>query len=221
VGEGHQKLMEDYSHIENLLLDYSKIEKTNYKAKVQFYESKQNKISELLPKDKLEFDVDYTNALFELGKYVKCEGILHGLILTVIRDNIFDLDGKDVYQDLLFKKSACHFNIGEPEKCKHILSELIKINPDEANYKNFYKRCFRIEHKKTYRWMGGLVVAIFLVSAIIVPVELLVVKPFYNAAAQGVEFLRNGLIVIALILTCMKEYLFHKSFSKRISELIG
>lgn len=211
--------MKDYSKIENLLQDYSKIEKTNYKAMVQFYEEKQSKINELLPKDKLELAIDYVNALFELGKYVKCEGILSELIVLVVRDNIFEIDGKDIYQSLLFKKSACHFNIGESEKCKYILSELIKMNPNDISYKNFYKRCFRIEHKKAFRWMGGLVVALFLISAIIVPIELLIVKPFYHDAASSVEILRNGLVVVAILLAGTKEYLFHKSFSKRMDSL--
>lgn len=211
--------MEKQSHIENLLLDYSKIEKTNYKAMIQFYEEREVNINELLPKDKLEFDIDYTNALFELGKYVKCEATLNDLIVSVIRDNIFELNGKDVYQQLLFKKSACHYNIGEPEKCKHVLSELIKINPEESNYQNFYKRCYRIEHKKTFRWMGGLVVALFLFSACIVPIELLIVKPFYGDSAEALEIVRNALVLAALILAGAKEYMFHKSFSKRISSL--
>lgn len=211
--------MEKHPHIENLLLDYSKIEKTNYKAMIQFYEEQLVRINELLPKDKLEFDIDYTNALFELGKYVKCEGVLNKLIGIVIMDNIFELNGKDVYQELLFKKSACHFNIGESGKCRHILSELIKMNPTDSNYKNFYKRCYRIEHKKSFRWIGGLVVGLFLFSAFIVPIELLIVKPFYNDHAVMVEWTRNGLVLGALFLAVAKEYIFHKSFSKKILAL--
>lgn len=211
--------MKKHSHIENLLLDYAKIEKTNYKAKIQFYEERAVRINELLPREKLELDIDYTNALFELGKYVKCEDTLNVLIETVIRDNIFIIEGQDIYQELLFKKAACHFNIGESEQCKHILSELIKMKPQESNYQNFYKRCYRIEHKKTFRWMGGLVVALFLFSASIVPLELLIIKPFYNNYADSVELIRNGLVLGALILAGTKEYLFHKSFSKRISIL--
>jgi len=81
--------MKGTSHIEDILLDYSKIEKTNYQAKVQFYEERQSKIDELLTKDKFEIDVDYTFALFELGKYFKCIDILENLMhATIISENL-------------------------------------------------------------------------------------------------------------------------------------
>lgn len=211
--------MKDTSQLENLLMDYSKIEETNYKARVQFYEDKQKTIKELLLKDKVEFDVDYAYALFELGKYRKCIKILNQLIVTVISDNIFTIKERDVYQDLLFKKAACHYNLSDANQSNHILEELIRINPSSPSYQGFYKKCYRNDHKLKYRWMGGFVVALFLVSALIVPIELLVVKPFFNDWSFSIEFLRNGLFFSAIFIAAIKEYLFHRSFSQKLKEL--
>lgn len=211
--------MKNTSHLETLLMDYSKIEETNYKARVQFFEEKRNKIKELLTKDKLEFEVDYSYALFELGRYGKCVEILNQLIISVIKDNIFTIKQRDIYQDLLFKKAACHFNLGQADQSNHILKELIKIDSNAANYQNFYKKCCRNEHKLKYRWMGGFVVALFLVSALIVPIELLIAKPFFNEWAGNVEILRNGLFTSALIVAGIKEYLFHRTFSQKLKDL--
>jgi len=168
--------MKGTSNIENLLMDYSKIDKSNYKAKVQFYEERRGKISELLTRDKLELDIDYTFALFELGKYIKCLATLEILIEQVIRENIFKIDGEDVFQSLLFKKSACHYNLGEPKKSMHVLQELIKMNPKDETYQIFFKRCNRNELKQAYRWMSGLVVGLFLLAAFIISIR----KRFYG-----------------------------------------
>jgi len=211
--------MKSTSHIENLLMDYSKIEKTNYKAKVQFYEERRNKISELLTRDKLELDVDYAFALFELGKYGKCLGILNILVEVVITENIFTKDDEDIFQVLLFKKSACHYNLGEPEKSMHVLQELIKMNPKNEGYKIFFKRCLRNEFKLAYRWMGGLVVGLFLLAAFIISVELLIVRPFYYDSAYIVEITRNSIFAGAILVLVSREYLFHRSFTKRLSFL--
>lgn len=211
--------MKGTSHIEDLLLDYAKIEKTNYQAKVQFYEERQSKIGELLTKDKFEIDVDYTFALFELGKYYKCVDILENLIEQVINENIFILNGEDIFQSLLFKKSACHYNIGEPNKSKHVLQELIKMDPLNETYQTFFKRCYRNEYKQEYRWMGGLVVGLFLLAAFVISIELLIIRPFYFEQAEAVEISRNAIFVIALLVLGAREFFFHRSFTKKLSFL--
>lgn len=211
--------MKGTSHIENLLLDYSRIDKTDFKAKVQFYEQQQGKINELLPKDKFEIEVDYSFALFELGKYSKCLTILEKLIVLVIRENIFILDGENIFHSLLFKKSACHYNLGESEKSKHVLQELIKMDYSNETYQTFFKRCYRSEYKQEYRWMGGLVVGLFLLAAFIISIELLIVRPFYFESAGVVEMTRNSIFAIAILVLGAKEFFFHRSFTKRLSFL--
>jgi len=212
--------MKGTSNIENLLMDYSKIDKSNYKAKVQFYEERRGKISELLTRDKLELDIDYTFALFELGKYIKCLATLEILIEQVVRENIFKIDGEDVFQSLLFKKSACHYNLGEPKKSMHVLQELIKMNPKDETYQIFFKRCNRNELKQAYRWMSGLVVGLFLLAAFIISIELLIIRPFYLESAFMVEITRNSIFIGAIVVLALREFLFYRSFSKKLSFLI-
>lgn len=211
--------MDSTSQIDDLLLDYSRIEKTNYKAKVQFYEDRLSKIKELLTLERLEIQMDYTFALFELGKYYKCLDILDKLIEQVIRENIFVVDGEDAFQILLFKKSACHYNIGESTKSKHVLQELIKMDATNQTYKTLFKQCYRTEYKQEYRWMGGLVVGLFLLAAIIISIELLIVRPFYFESSEAVEITRNSIFVIAILVLAAREYLFHRSLTKMLSFL--
>jgi len=173
-----------------------------------------------LTREKVELDVDYTFALFELGKYIKCLSILDLLIAQVINENIFTINGEDVFQILLFKKSACHYNLGEPQKSTQVLEELIKMNPLDETYQTFYKRCQRNDFKQDYRWMGGLVVGLFLLAAFLISIELLIVRPFYFESASVVEFTRNSIFVIAILVLALREYLFHRSFSKKLSFLV-
>ncbi len=212
--------MESTSQIQSLLMDYSKIEKSDYKAKVQFYEERRSKINELLSKDKVELDVDYTFALFELGKYYKCLSILDGLIETVIRENILLLDGVDIFHALLFKKAASHYNLGEIKESTKVLEELIKMDSQNETYQTFFKRCYRNEYKQDYKWMGGLVVGLFLLAASIISLEILVVRPFYFESAWIVEIARNSIFAIAIFILLAKEYKFSKALTRKLTSLI-
>jgi len=211
--------MKGTSDIKNLLQDYSRIEKTDYKGKVKFYEAQRSQINELLIKDKFELDVDYACALFELGRYHKSLDILDVLIEFVIRENVFSLEGEDIFHTLLFKKSACHYNLGESDKSKHVLQELIKMDPENSIYETFFKRCYRSEYKQEYRWMGGLVVGLFLLAAIIISIELLIVRPFYYESASMVEICRNAIFTFAILVLAARELLFHRSFTKKLTFL--
>lgn len=211
--------MKGTSDIQNLLLDYSRIEKTDYKGKVKFYEAQRSQINELLVKDKFELDVDYACALFELGRYQKSLGILDTLIEFVIRENIFSLEGENIFHILLFKKSACHYNLGELDKSKHVLQELIKMDSENTIYETFFKRCYRSEYIQQYRWMGGVVVGLFLLAAFIISIELLIIRPFYFESAGMVEFSRNAIFIFAILVLAVRELIFHQSFTKKLSFL--
>jgi len=93
------------------------------------------------------------------------------------------------------------------------------MDPTNETYQTFFKRCYRNEYKQEYRWMGGLVVGLFLLAAFVISIELLIIRPFYFDLAEAVEISRNAIFVIALLVLGAREFFFHRSFTKKLSFL--
>lgn len=200
-------------------LEYYKIEERNFQEKVSFFEKRKKEIELLVHKDKLELEIDYGLALFETGQYHKCLSLLPAQIEQVIIENIFELKGEDIYQKLLFKKAACHYNIGAPEKSDYILSELLRINPKNKNYTAFLKKCFRFRFMVEHRWISGLSIGLFLLVAAILTVELLIIRPFYNQYIFGVEIFRNSLFLISTLILIVREYFFFRAYASKLNKI--
>ena len=202
-----------------LFNEYFSIEDSNHQSKISFYEKHLEEINQITQQEKLEIDADYNNALFVKGKFVKCLVKTQDLLETVIRENIYTLKEEDIYQNLLFRKAACHFNIGESNQCLDVLGQLIKISPPNDTYTAFYKKCFRTLYMAEKRWMGGLAIALFLTAAILISGELLVVRPFYANHVEAVEMLRNSLFLVAICFLVIRERAYFKAINQKLNNL--
>jgi hypothetical protein len=116
--------------------------KNNYHGKISFYENHPDSIQSLSPEEKIELDIDYIICLFEVGKYHKFLECVDGVIENVIIENIYLYEGEDIFQKLIFVKSACLFNIKKYGASKQVLSELLKINPQYPFAKRFYSTLY-------------------------------------------------------------------------------
>lgn len=202
-----------------LFNEYFSIQDANYQSKISFYEKHQEEIKQITQQEKLEIEEDYCNALFVKGKFSKCKLKTQDLLETVIRENVYTLNNEDIYQNLLFRKAACHFNIGEPNECLGVLGQLIKISPPNDTYTAFYKKCFRTLYMAEKRWMGGVAIALFLTAAVLISAELLVVRPFYANHVEAVEILRNSLFLVAICFLVLRERAYFKAINGKLNNL--
>ena len=188
-----------------LYLHYYQINKSAYYDKIRFFEKNRHQLGQLSLHEVLEIKSDYAFALFEMGKYLKYLTICDELLETVIKDNIYDVNGKDVFEELLFRKAASLFNLNEYSESTQICKELIAINPGHELASNLFKQCLRNRGNRWYEINKGVAV-VFLLSAItVVLAELFVIAPFYENIESHVQYFRNILFIFAFGLLIYNE----------------
>ena len=167
--------------------DFRGIGDSEYRAVIRFYEEKETDIKHLEFEEYFELLVAYTNALFEIGSYQKHLLMVDHVIESSIQQNIKTYKGEDIFYNMLFKKAASLFNNLDYNKADYILRELIKINPEDNYTAMFLKKCLRKKHPAFVRNSRAAGIFLFLLTALIICIEVLFVRPFYGMHANLIE----------------------------------
>lgn len=163
----------------NVYWAFKEIDEQAHTSVIRFYEAQKDQIMNLEFDEYFELLIVYANALFETGKYYKHLSVCDRIIESSIECNIHFHRGEDIYYTTLFKKAASYFNVGKIEACLHILRELLKMDPSDKYVKAFYQKCRRCavpEYVNMFRAAG---ILLFLGTAFIIALELLLFRPFY------------------------------------------
>ena len=210
---------------ESIYVKFFRIDRSSYHEKVRYFELHRGEINTLTFEEIVEIKSDYLFALFEIGKYAKYLSEVDEMIETVIMENIYDVNGRNIYEDLLFCKAACYYNLDRIKESVHISCELIKINPHHHLAQNLFRRSLR---KKGVHWyeVNKAIAMVFILSAIsIVVAELLVIDPFYEQYAHHVRYFRWFLIISSLALLIFNEvwvryrcYQYVKNYSSKVGK---
>jgi hypothetical protein len=101
-----------------------------------------------------------------------------------------------VFHKTLFKKAASCYHIHQLEKADYILRELLKINPDDSDSAGFLKKCLYKMYPVFVSQTRAVAIVLFLLSAIIICGEVLVVRNFFPAYESTVEVTRSATFVL-------------------------
>ena len=174
---------------------FKSLETADHRAVVRFFEKYEKDIVQLEFNEYFELLVAYTNSLFEIGSYSKHILMSDVVIEASIEQNVQFFHGQDVYYTALFKKAASFYNQYEHDKAEHILKELIKMDPHNSETINFLKKC-RHERKSPFvKNMRAAAMVLFLVTPMIIALEVLFVTHFYPS---WVEVIRTLWMVVFL-----------------------
>ncbi len=163
----------------NVYWAFKEIDEQAHTSVIRFYEAQRDQISNLQFDEYFEMLIVYANALFETGKYYKHLAVCDRIIEASIDSNIHFHRGEDIYYTTLFRKAASYFNVGKIDSCLHILRELLKMDPSDKYVQAFYRKCKRCvvpNYVNFYRAAG---ILLFLCTAFVIALELLVFRPFY------------------------------------------
>jgi tetratricopeptide (TPR) repeat protein len=166
-----------------------------YKDKIQYIEENFFMLRELDADEYFDMMVLYAEALFETGEYGRQAKLADHILEMSIERNIVTHRGQDVYFETLFKKAASLHNLDHIDQAIHILKELLKINPDHESSKLFLINCIIRQKKSTVRPYRNISLVLLLISACIIAVELLLIRPFYPNWSGLTEMIRNGLFI--------------------------
>ena len=178
--------------------DFRGLEVGDFQGVIRFFEQHEEKILELSFEEYFEILMGYCDALFEAGAYQKHTLMADVVIELSIKHNIQYFEERDVFRHFLFRKAAALYNLFEGEQAEHILKELIKMEPTDREALFLYTKC----RQRCYPWLinqfRAVSILMFLMTALIVAAEVLLVVPFYTSFADPLEAVRIGTFISAI-----------------------
>ena len=179
--------------------DFKAIESTAFREIIRFYEKEEDKILRLDFDEFFECLVAYVDALFEIGAYRKHLLLVDVVIEKSITNNITLHKGQQVFHKMLFRKAASLYNTNELEKATYVLSELLKMEPDDEMVSRFYQKCRLKARPKLLNHARATSVFLLLLSALLISLEVLFVRPFYDIHILLVVQVRTILFVLGIL----------------------
>ena len=195
---------------------YHRIGSKAFRDKVRFYEENKSYVTQLDYEDRIDVDLDYVLCLFEIGKYHKFLSKVDNLIEVVIMDNIYDYNGLNIYNDLLFKKAACLFNTGQYIKSEKILKSIVKIEPDNDLVRTLYGKCKRKQSRDWYEGTKAIAMVMLMSALSIAFMELLIVRPFYDDYIETFNGMKIFFLISGLLVLLGNEAYLHYTIGKEI-----
>mgnify|MGYP000176448802 CR=1 FL=1 len=180
------------------------IESDSYQEQIRYYENNRSDIRRLPYEYQTYIECKFAIASYEVKDYYGFLSVVDRLITMVIRDNIYEIDGVDVYKDLLYRKAWATHRVLDYYKADHIFSELVKIDSDNQHYTKGYLKNSIEKKRYEVKYLNATSIILFVLAAAVICVEILMVRTFYKEWTQMVEYSRNliflGGILVLLFL---------------------
>lgn len=199
---------------------FKEIESGQYRTIIRFYEEYRKEINTLDFEEFFELNTAYVLSLFEIGAY---ESFLVGaepIIEDSVLHNIKFFRGRDIFQELLFKKAKSHFYILQYNEAAYVLKELIKMRPDESAYVKLLKKTMSCKKPAYVSNTRAISVFVFIVTTVVIAAEVLVIRNFWSIYATKFEIARNSLFVIGLLILAGGDLAHYFQVNKRAEQFV-
>lgn len=200
-----------YSKIYRVFLS---LEETSFQELIRFFEENEKEIRDLDFEEYFDVLVTYVTALFEVGAYREHLLMVDVVIETSIINNIEEYKGEDLFRRMLFRKAASLYHTGQFQKAEHILAELLRMNQADQSAILFLKKCLRTHYPQVRSNARATAVFSFLLTAFVIALEVLLIRPFYEMHAKTVELSRNFIFVFGILCIVFGD-LYHLYLSER------
>lgn len=201
--------------------NFKAIEAAEYRSIVHFFEDNEKAIKGLEFEPYFEMLIAYINALFEIGKYEKHLKFSDYAIEISINRNIKYYHNIDIFQHLLFNKAVSYFNLMEYEQSAHILRELVMMNPKDEITVMFLKRCLRKKQPPFINNSRAIAVLLFIISAVVISAEILIVRPNFPNYIALIEGVRTGFFVLGWVVLVGGEAFHLWSVNRKVEQLVS
>lgn len=185
----------------NIYLNYFRLEASAYRDKVRFYEENPAAISLLYFDERIEIDIDYLLCLFEVGRYERFLSKIDYVLESIIVENIFEFKNQNIFNELLFRKAACLFQLKKYQKAEDILKQLIRMENTNPLYIGLYSICKRKQPNDSSLTIKAMANASFLLVLGITVARIFLIEPFFDQWLEPFLMLRNVLFIFGL--TCV------------------
>ena len=200
--------------------EYIEMGKEAYLEKIRYFEAQQQRILNLPLNQSLEIHCNYVEALYQTNRYYRILRIIDDLIAKIIFENVYHIKGVDVYKSMLFIKADSLYSIIDYKRANHVVSELIKIEGDNKTC----KKLFMNNSVDNLRYEGQKIRAIgillFLTSAFVIGIEILMIRSFYNEWIDIFVAIRNILFLCGVASIIGQEINIRMKSLKAYNQLI-
>lgn len=184
------------AHRSSVYLNFKEINSQEFQSIVRFFEEYEDDIQRLTFEEQFEMLLTYVAALFEVGAYSNYISSCDYAIESVIYFNVKEYNGEDIYNKLLFRKAAAYYHLMEYKKSEKILRELTAMNPEHKLNIAFLKKCMRAQPSRKIRKTRSISVLLFLITAAVIAVEIIMIKSFFPEHLQWTQYIRNAIFGI-------------------------
>ena len=181
------------------------IDQGEYKEKIKFADKYRQVINKLELNEYADIIDAYAEALFETGQFESHIEVANHIAELAIIHNIREVNGKDLYFETLFQKAASLYNLERNSEAIHVLKELLLINPKHESCRLFLINCHVRDQQARQRQTRKASMILILLSAIVISVELLVIRPFFTNLTVAVELARNTIFVAGVLILIVGE----------------
>lgn len=199
---------------------FKEIEPNEYHSLVRYYEAYEEKIKQLEFSEFFELLILYTEALFEIGAYQNHSLMVDAAIEISVVNNIKFYNKKDIYFELLFKKAASCYNLMKYDEAEHILRELIKMDPYNSISIRFLNKCLLRKKSFFIRGAQALSVVFFLLAAMVISVELIIIRPLYEMHTSSFEFYRNSIFILGVFILGGSELISRFEIKRQVNAFV-
>jgi tetratricopeptide (TPR) repeat protein len=147
----------------------------------------------------------YADALFETGKYKEHIKLADHIAELAMEYNLDQINGRDLYFETLFQKAASLYNLDRLQEAIFILRELIKIDPKHDSTRLFLINCHVEQQKHKLHTLRSISMVLILSSAIVIALELLVMRSFFPQLVRETEIVRNTLFILGASILVVGE----------------
>jgi hypothetical protein len=183
-----------------LYRNFKAIETHDFHGVVRFYERFEDAIRALDFEEYLDYTLTYANALFETAQYGKHVVMCDHLLEQIIMNNVDTWGGVDIYAKTLHDKAVSLFYRLEYSESEHVLRELVKIYPWGYGYLRLLFKCLIRQKPAWLMTVRAVSVVFFLLSVVLVVIQLFAINPFFPQAVQAFDIAHHGTLGVSLSL---------------------
>ncbi len=198
-----RRLSSDY--LSNVYHEFKSLKGAELREIIRFYEENKRAINELELNEFFELQVSYLCALFEFNEFDKFLYLVDEAIEASIIHNIQFVDHENIYNKLLYLKAEAYHYQMEYEKASFIFEQLIKMDPYKEKYSTAFGRTKNKMIPKYLKNSRAVSIVFFFLTALVIAVELLIIRNFIEDWTTVFEWSRNLLFVSGWLILILGE----------------
>ncbi|MCB0629765.1 MAG: hypothetical protein KDD15_08535 [Lewinella sp.] len=192
-----------------LFLDFKSIHPEAHREIIRFFDENEKAIYQLGTEEFFDLYVSYVDALFVIGKYRKHLLLVDYIVEYSIRQNIYTYNERDLFYEMLMCKGLSYLYTYEFKQAEAIFRQLIRIDPQQAEVSRFLEKSLRHQGAPVQHRTRAIGIGLLIISALVIGIEILLIRPFYEMYTPVFEWSRNLLFLLACI-TMLAGELIHR-----------